>query len=289
MRTLKENSSIDDWVGSMILFFKSPKYNDKTCFIVEGHTDVSFLNSLFPQDCIHYDSPCSGKGDVITSVSILRESSDCSVYGICDADFDTIENKSYENIYLTDCHDLEMMLIAGGVLDKCITEHLKHDFSRNYFFTINEFKSKLIASITHSVYLLGLLKWVNYKNSLNLNFKGMSYNKFVSFDGPNAQVNLDNYISHILSRSNNKKCACGLAYLHAEINKLKKHTVDPKHICNGHDFTYIMSMAFKLEYFKNKNVTQDNIETNMRLAYSLKSFKSTLLYTEMFNLIKHNV
>ncbi|EEA5563080.1 TPA: DUF4435 domain-containing protein, partial [Salmonella enterica subsp. enterica serovar Heidelberg] len=98
----------------MLLLFRSPKYSRKIFFTLEGESDIRFLNTHFADERIHYDSPCSGKPEVINAVQLLRSHGKQNVYGLCDADFDILEGNSYENIHFTDCHDLEMMLIEGG-------------------------------------------------------------------------------------------------------------------------------------------------------------------------------
>lgn len=283
MNSLRNIIGVGDWIASMMLLLKSPQFCNKIFFALEGESDIRFMNTYFSNDIIHFDSPCSGKPEVINAVSDLRSQGKNSVYGICDADFDTLEGKVYNNIHFTDCHDLEMMLIEGGAFDKFVSEFIKVDELREK--SLEEIKQELKNSFINVSYKIGILKWVNHKLGLSLMFKGMNYNDFISLNGFNASLNEELYIKHILSRSPKKPVECNYDYLLKEYNTLYALNADYRYVCNGHDFTYLIMMAFRNEYSRDRNISKDRIETHLRMGYSSESFRTTGVYNHITSIL----
>lgn len=283
MNSLKNIIGVGDWIASILLLLKSPQFSKKIFFTLEGESDIRFMNTYFSSNKIHYDSPCSGKPEVINAVSDLRSQGKNSVYGICDADFDTLEGRTYDNIHFTDCHDLEMMLIEGGAFDKFISEFLKVDNLREA--GLDEIKSALKETLIETTYKIGILKWVNHKFNLSLMFRGMNYNTFINFDGFKANINIEKYIKHILSRSPNKPANCDYDYLLEKYNNLILENADYRYICNGHDFTYLIMIAFRSDYSRDRNISKDRVETHLRMGYSLESFRTTQVYNHMTDIL----
>lgn len=283
MNSLRNIIGVGDWIASMLLLLKSPQFSKKVFFTLEGESDIRFMNTYFSNKKIHYDSPCSGKPEVINAVLNLRSQGKNSVYGICDADFDTLEGRSYDNIHFTDCHDLEMMLIEGGAFDKFVSEFIKVDQLRER--ELDEINSDLKNSIIDATYKIGILKWVNHKFNLSLMFRGMNYNSFITFNGFNANFNVEQYIKHILSRSPNKPNDCDYNFLLEEYNKLFAKNADYRYICNGHDFTYLIMLAFRNDYSRDRNISKERIETHLRMGYSFESFRATQVYSHMSNIL----
>lgn len=283
MNSLRNIVGVGDWIASMLLLFKTPQFSKKIFFALEGESDIRFMNTYFHNEKIHYDSPCSGKPEVIDAVRSLRSQGKNSVYGICDADFDALEGKFYENIHLTDCHDLEMMLIEGGAFDKFVSEFIKADQLRVY--DLEDIKNQMKESFISVSYKIGILKWVNYKYSLSLMFKGMNYDSFVSLNGFRASIDVEQYIRHILNRSPQKPPECDYEFLSGEYEKLLGKGADYRYVCNGHDFTYLIMMAFRREYSRDRNISRERVETHLRMGYSLESFKRTQIYGHLSSVL----
>lgn len=99
-----------------------------------------------------------------------------------------------------------MMLIEGGSFDKFISEFLKTSILRIH--TLEDIRNNLKESIIDVTYKIGILKWLNFKNNLLLMFKGMKYDNFITFVDFSANIDIDNYIQHILDRSPRKPPHC---------------------------------------------------------------------------------
>lgn len=281
MSSLREAVTLTDWADSMILLFKSALYANKILLVLEGETDISFFNANAYDERIHFDSPCCGKPEVIKAVNEIRSEGNEKCYGICDADFDNLSGIQYENIYLTDFHDLEMMLIAGGVVDRFIDMFTKH----SYIISLNrsEFKDRIKKSILEVCYSIGILKWLNYNNHLLLRFKSMRYADFVTVNKELVEFNLDGYIQHVISRSGRLADGYDFERIKNEYQALLNQNVGFQNanylnVCNGHDFMYILSMVFQGELSTDRNMNKERVETHMRIGYHRDIFRTTGLY-----------
>ncbi|ECF3115561.1 hypothetical protein E2L91_24530, partial [Salmonella enterica subsp. enterica serovar Typhimurium] len=114
-----------------------------------------------------------------------------------------------------------------------------------------------------------------------LMFKGMKYDNFITFVDFSANIDIDNYIQHILDRSPRKPPHCDFNFLKKEYQLLYNKQADYKYVCNGHDFTYITMMAFHSEFSRDKNITQEKVESHLRIAYSATAFQRTNIYNEL--------
>lgn len=286
MSTLRESIDQEDWLSSMLLIMRNEMNREKILVLVEGASDISFFNSYRFSDRILYDSPDSGKKEVITAVSQLRDAGKDTVYGICDADFDRLSNINYDGIYYTDAHDLEMMLIEGGVVDKFIMHFTNPNLIQGN--DAPPFCLKIKQTILCACYRLGLLKWFNYLNRCDMNFKGMKYRDFVTVTASEISVDEIAYYSHILGRSRNIKINLDVVALQKEIRKLE--IMDPDHyaICNGHDFIYLLKMMYDTSVSIRNNMRLDEVDSYLRLSYDLRIFSATRLHTDLNNiLIRH--
>lgn len=286
MSSLQGTTTQTDWIGTMILLSRAPKYYKKLFVILEGVTDISFFNTNAANEKIHYDTPNSGKPEVIQAVQSLRNYGISTVYGICDADFDHISGVNYDNVYFTDFHDLEMMLIEGGVVDRFIDGHTRHEYLRNKNREL--FKNEIKENIISTCYSIGILKWLNYKLSLNLNFKGMRYADFLNIEEIKVNFNLELFIHHIMNRSRNCPIEYDAIKIKEEYNTLKECEEDYRNICNGHDFMHILALVFRNEFSTDRNMSIDKVEPLMRMGYSSDKFRQTRLYSSIESTIAHH-
>lgn len=275
MMSLRDAVSEDDWLSSMMLLFRSDMNRRRILILVEGVTDIRFFNAYRLDNRIIYESPENGKREVISAVSQLRHAGNDAVYGVCDADFDELSGKKYEGVFYTDAHDLEMMLVKGGVVDKFIMSHTDRKLIQGELADV--FCRDVKMNILCACYKIGLLKWHNYLTHSNLNFKGITYRDFVSINRTDVLVDENEYINHVINRSR----AGGdfnAADLFNEMRKLDLMSPDHFSICNGHDFTCILKMMYGTDLSLNKNMRLDEIDSYMRMSYEHQTFKATKLH-----------
>ncbi|MGK6702376.1 hypothetical protein ACKUZO_019680 [Acinetobacter baumannii] len=90
------------------------------------------------------------------------------IISICDADFDHIEDLEHQrnkfDIYLTDYHDSEVMMLKSGSLFSFIDEYSKDEY-------LLSLKSELLNNVFNASKALGILRYINYKYNMKLSFK----------------------------------------------------------------------------------------------------------------------
>lgn len=276
MMSLRDAVNEDDWLSSMMLLFRSEMNRRRILILVEGITDIRFFNAYRLDNRMIYDSPENGKREVISAVSQLRQAGNDAVYGVCDADFDELSGINYEGVFYTDAHDLEMMLVKGGVVDKFIMSHTDRKLIQGELAEI--FCHDVKMNILCACYKIGLLKWYNYITHSNLNFKGITHRDFVSINSTEVLVNVSDFINHVVNRSR----AGGYFNTVDLFNEMRKlELMSPEHfsICNGHDFSCILKMMYGTDISVNRNMRLDEIDSYMRMSYDHHTFRTTKLYS----------
>lgn len=215
MMSLRNAVSEDDWLSSMMLLFRNEMNQRCILIVVEGISDIRFFNAHRLDNRIIYESPENGKREVISAVSQLRRTGNNAVYGVCDADFDELSGINHEGGFYTDAHDLEMMLVKGGVVDKFIMSHTDRKLIQGELANIFCYDVKM--NILCACYKIGLLKWYNYLTHSNLNFKGINYRDFVNVNRTDVVVDESKYINHVLSSQ-------ALPSLDGQTSRRKKHS-----------------------------------------------------------------
>lgn len=283
MSSLRNAIGEEDWLSTQLMAMRNSMNKNRILVVVEGITDISFFNAHRLDDRILYDSPESGKSEVIHAVRMLRDAGNDAVYGVCDADFDRLSDVSHEGIYFTDAHDLEMMLVEGGVVDKFIMHFAQRRLTTGKLAT--PFCQNIKQSVLLASYRLGLLKWFNYLNRAGLKFKGMRYLDFVSVNGTDIVVDEIAYIDHIIKRNPGRSIALERTELHKEMLRLDMLSPDKYAISNGHDFMYLLKMLFDTPVSIKNSMRIDEIDNYMRLSYDRQIFSSTQLHSSLRRLL----
>ena len=142
-----------------------------TIVMVEGDTDMRlYANFINNAQCrlIH-----AGMTDnAIKALEILEHERFFGVAAIVDADFRFWEKipHSSKNLFTTDTHDLETMLLKSPALDKVLIE----------FGSTEKIGTKDVRSIILDAGRpVGYLRWISFKKSLMLDFEDLSFRKFI--------------------------------------------------------------------------------------------------------------
>jgi len=100
--------------------------------ITEGATDVRVYQRFFSKTHCQL-VPSNGKQNAIDATVILNGEHFAGLFTIVDADFDHLEsiNPISPNIFYTDLHDLETMILSSSSLDDVLGELLSAIKSRS--------------------------------------------------------------------------------------------------------------------------------------------------------------
>ncbi|BAF99950.1 MULTISPECIES: DUF4435 domain-containing protein [Microcystis] len=248
--------------------------------IVEGHSDKLIYERLVNKQEVRV-TIASGKNNAIKALSILEKENFCRVVAVIDADFSRIEQQISDsnNLFLTDEHDLEMMLIKSAAFDKLLKERGSEEKIAAFSKDIRETLLKLGQEI-------GKLRLLSLRNELDLKFEGLKFGKFI--DKKNLSIDIDKLIISIKNHS--QKLSLDEQQIKQYLSVISDENHDPWQLCCGHDFISILAIALckVLGTWNANDVKKEDWERELRLAYELSYFYQTQIYQLMVNWQSNN-
>lgn len=253
--------------------------------MVEGATSDFRVYKRLIDNNVSKIMPAHNKDNVIQAIKILNQANFKGVVGIVDADFWHLEQKKPDNpnLFTTDTHDLETMLLESPALEKVLDEFGSVD-------KINEFVKKSGKSI-RTVLLktgcsLGYLRWVSLQQNLALTFEGLAFNRFV--DNKTLALNITNLIKTVKNKS--QKHNLNEQDLEQSIDAVKDTNHNRWDVCCGHDLICILSLGLQktLGSNKAKDVDVALLEKFLRVAYEYAYFLNTQLYQSLKSWEEYN-
>jgi len=243
--------------------------------IVEGHSDKLIYERLVNKQEVRI-TIASNKNNAIKALSILEKENFRRVVAVIDADFSRIEQQipDSNNLFLTDEHDLEMMLIKSAAFDKLLKERGSEEKIAAFSKDIRETLLKLGQEI-------GKLRLLSLRNELNLKFEGLNFSKFI--DKKNLSIDIDKLIISIKNHS--QKLSLDEQQIKQDLSVISDENHDPWQLCCGHDFISILASALwkVLGTWNANDLKKEDLERELRLAYELSYFYQTQIYTLMVN------
>ena len=274
MSALKTQYTYTDKIDELRMLFSHPKQKGKVFIVVEGPDDIKlFQKFINPEKCDLHSIP-GGKLKLEQCVKDLVGTYKLLI-GIRDADFLHLEEHVYTNpnIFLTDQHDAEMMIISVAEIfsDLCFeftslprNNHL--DF-RNTIFKI--------------LFELNCLKLLNIKEKLELNFKPR-FIELLSID--EYRIDIETYLSWVIGKTTTGN-TYDKAALFSKIYALKDKNTDPLQLSNGHDFIEVFA---KYARKNNNTIKYETVSHALRMRYTFDHYKTTNLYRETLNWANNN-
>jgi hypothetical protein len=234
------------------------KQRNKVLIVVEGGDDKKVYSQFFKSDrCEIYSlNGC----DYFNEVLSLNSSREDYFFVIKDADFDHVINPEYDypNLFRTDVHDVEMMMI---------TDKFKSNFSFEYL--AGDEKSPIFQDVIDELVPLSYLKYYMMEHKLPVSFK-ITLKQF--YDG-RTTCNLTACLKSLEIKPENR------SHLPAEIDVRKfidTHKAELYQITNGHDFC--SGLVYKYHANSGKNLSKDEVERCLRFSYDMTEFSKTRLY-----------
>lgn len=265
----------NDKKNEIRLLFRHPSYKNKIITVVEGDTDIRLFRWLLAHDKIQIES-VDGKKNLVKLMEDLIKEYPENMLAICDADFDHLCGKSKEreqfSIYVTDEHDAEVMLLKSPAFHSLINEYGSEN---NHDILV----TGLFDSVFSAAYNIGLIRWINEEEKLNLKFKGLNFNKFITVDKLNIQVDLDSLLDEIFIRSDKIKEGTTKNIILSKMEEYKNNSACKFQVCSGHDLTNIISIIFRQKWASvDTNIDHKKVESSLRLGYQKEFFKNTNVF-----------
>lgn len=252
--------------------------------LVEGKKDLKLFNKFISSKIsIKVAWGCENVRDAL---NILNNRGHMRSFGVVDADFTTIFKiqNSIENLFITDFHDIEVMMFESNAL-QTVVNILGKD-AGDKFSDIQKIKEKLFELGVE----IGYLKLANIMYDLGLYFKPdkvdgnqLKYKKFVSevdFSFLGEDKMIETVIDYSRNRSNK---TLNFEEILATLKNVKQEIYDKFHLVNGHDLSNLLYMYLKKVLRSSNKMLVDfnSIEDSLLMAYETNDFVKTKLYLSL--------
>ena len=266
--TVLEGREVPACVEEIRLLLNNSLGCGKICVVVEGVDDVKAYGSLFDdlKVMFHPAGTCAiipNTMDLVCQDVQLKD----SVIGIKDADFDHLMGKEYhnDNLFLTDTHDVETLMLTERVEQRVCRE-----MAGNSCPGIREKAMRILKPYSYIQYY-NAKEILKNKGTGGLLFKGFKphiveenayhdWYQAVKSHGNNASN--ENYpseeqLSHFI-----------------EANE----TEDLLNLTRGHDIVHLIGVLLHNVYPACKNKSCGEIAGYIRVAYTFEEFQQTALF-----------
>mgnify|MGYP004541116143 CR=1 FL=1 len=253
----------DSKIATVIAILRSPVTDGKTVLIVEGADDVSVYSRFFSAQYVELypDGCCDTHCRILKS---LNPNYKARLAAIKDADFDRLNGKrsKYDNLFLTDGHDLENMILREGIPALVIGEY------RSRCNNID------LQEIHRGLEMISYLRWMNNDRDLCLNFKALS---LATYCVSPYRIDFERYLSDLLHES--KRASVSVTLSDVEVFAKSHYVNDMSDLTRGHDLLECI-------YIRAKDASAGNFPKKkffkkIRDAYSVDMFSRTSLCHEI--------
>ncbi len=248
--------------------------------VVEAEEDQTVYEKFFDSASVriipsHDESGKKSSHNVESIVSELHsEEQNPKVVGIRDKDYTTFDSDYVRpnNVFLTDCRDLEMMMFAAKSVVEGLSEWNK------------DFPAKISESLSKSRYL-GYLRIYNEANKLNCRFKDKLDKMELIWDYRSQKV-CDDYKAKLFSKFRENICRrLTLEELNDFIKSLELESYPDYDICQGHDVCRLLRAMMKRQPYN----IQSNLFQFMVKSYSPEDFGQTNLYRNIMVVLENSM
>lgn len=253
----------DSKIAAVLTILRSPVTNGKTVLVVEGADDVSVYSRFFSTQYVELypDGCCDTHYRILKS---LNPNYEARLAAIKDADFDRLNGTrpEYDNLFLTDGHDLENMILREGIPTPIIEEY------RSRCNNID------LQEIHRDLAMISYLRWMNNDGDLCLKFNALSLATY--YVSP-YRIDFERYLSDLLHESNR----ASVSVTRSDVEAFAKgHYVnDMSYLTRGHDL--LECIYIRAKDASAGNFSKKKFFKKIRDAYSVDMFVRTSLYHEM--------
>lgn len=265
-------------VMSNILMYRKQVPN-QAFLLVEGESDIGFYKNIINKKTCRIVS-LSGKEKVEKALRILNAHQVKGVIAVIDKDYDALLGclEEEDNLYHTDTHDVETMILKTGAFERFVNEFGNDD-------KIGHFENVKGCTVLEELLAIankvGTLRFLNMKCKWGVGFRNVELNRCLT-----DQLELDEtvLIDALLYHDDKK-------YLRQEITETLEQELnkghDPWEMSRGHDLTQLIAIFFTrrssmaLGNTRAFGMNGRDVESAIRLAYREEDFETTLLYAGM--------
>lgn len=256
----RENQKVEEIAQSIKMQWDTPTFDGKTLLLVENETDRRCYYKLFNEDKVELKTTrgCNCMRRLFSAI----QKYDIPNFAIQDSDFARVCKSEPEepNYFLTDCHDHEMMCFANQDVMEDVFKNLAIRYDR-----------PLVDEVFEDLKMLSYLKWYNYYQHLNINFKGYKPRGKTKDELRSIKAIFDVVKPH----SPNRKKDIAETEVRDFVNNQPKQSL--YEITNGHDFLDLLSQSISKKYGM-PSLQGDHIRPIIYTCFTIERFVDTELY-----------
>jgi hypothetical protein len=252
-----------------------PNRRGQVFVLVEGDSDIRLFGKLLSSDNCNVESIPGGKFKLEEAVENLLhhfERQTDLIIGIRDADFIKLNGQPYDKsqMFLTDYHDMEIMLLA----DKAVFK----DFLFEYTRLGADQHAQLKEDIFHTIRYIGYLQWLNDQEDLRLKFES-GFVDLIKFD--DKDIDLQKHTERVISKSG-KKEELEPTTLINQIKELEQNhpDIDMLQLTSGHDILKTLATYFNQKH-EGKGLKEEMLASTLRVRFTIECFQKTALYAQL--------
>lgn len=268
----------NDKKNEIRLLFRHSLYKDKVIIIVEGQSDIRLFRGLLGSENVKLET-IDGKRNLVNAMKELTEEFPLRIHAIADSDHDRLTGASAElenySIYLTDEHDAEVMMLSSPSLGNFISEYSSIE-------NVDTISKNLLSKTFSAAYSIGLIRWINTEEELNLKFRGLNFGQFIDVSKTEIQLDVEVLIQELLKRSTKKSEKATHEFINSKLEEFEAREACKLQVCSGHDLTNIIAMVYRQRWASlDINMDVKKVEASLRLGYQPSFFKDTKLFLDL--------
>ncbi len=272
----KSDITFQDKLNELRLDISHPNNRGQVFILVEGNTDIRLFRKFFDLNISNVENVPGGNQKLEECVSELRKTYSL-IIGIRDADFIHLNSDQYDKngMYITDYHDIEMtMLHNDSIFSALVFEYT--DVEKKQHIDVRNAIFKAIEKISY-------LKWFNEVENLELSFS-RGFQDLINC--VNNTIDFNQYLERVISTSPNNKIK-DINFIDAKLKQLQENDPDLFQLTNGHDFIKTLYKYFR-EIYSNNRLNEKNLESSIRIAFTIDHFKKTKVFKNTNKWAKDN-
>lgn len=267
--SVKTATKNDSKVAAVVSFIRHPNNKGKIMCVVEGDDDI-ICYSLMTDSSKTKFYPAGGCEALEYITYKLHKTFENRIIAIRDADFGRLNgmHPRYENVFWTDHHDIEMMLLDNG---HAFDIYKKYCGEKEFEGVFEEIQNELIN--------VSYVRWFSQKMHDEKGQKGICFDKTPicqTIYSANKKIELEQYWKYVISKQEH---TISYNYKDVEFFISQTPTIDLLQLTNGHEA--ISALWCKIKLFYPHNLSKRELKKEVWARYSIREFKRTNLFNSI--------
>lgn len=252
--------------------------------IVEGDSDFKFFehyveNDIFILTAEYLELQTAGNKDkVIETIQMANEEGYVGIIGVIDSDFDNLIGfSSDDNLYRTDTHDLESLLLKS---ERAFKKVLTSYFPAKRITPSDVLEVQM--TLLNLAKYIGYALWCSNENRWMLQFKNFPIHECIDDD---CELLTNDMFQKLIDLSDDTSIS--LEFMRQEIENKMSLNHDLWQVCRGKDMLKILARYLKYSLGKG-NYNSETLSKEFRLSFDKDDFINTNLYNHIKEFERYN-